>query len=388
MRVLFSTTAGAGHFGPMVPFAQACRDAGHEVRVAAPASFAAAVSAAGVDHAPFADVAPELLGPIFSRLPELPRDDANRTVVGEIFGRLSAQAALPGVMELVSGWRPHLVVREFCEFASVVAAEKAGVPHVEVAIGVASSFADAPAALATPLAALDALAGVAEGTAARALDSGPLLSCVPAEVDGEERPGGRRVHRFRDASFTTADGSPLPSWGHEGHPLVYVTFGSIAAALPPFAGIYRSVLDALAGEPVRVLMTTGSGIEPASLGALPANARVEQWRAQASVMPHAAAVVGHGGFGTTMAALAAGVPQVVVPLFASDQFENAERVAAIGAGVGLDGGPGAAPALPAALAEVLGQPGYRERAGAVATAMGNLPEVATAVPLLEQLRRR
>ena len=45
-------------------------------------------------------------------------------------------------------------------------------------------------------------------------------------------------------------------------------------------------------------------------------------------MPHAAAVVGHGGFGTTMMALAAGVPQVVVPLFAFDQTINAERVAA------------------------------------------------------------
>ncbi len=36
MRVLFSTTAGAGHFGPMVPVAHACLAAGWEVAVAAP----------------------------------------------------------------------------------------------------------------------------------------------------------------------------------------------------------------------------------------------------------------------------------------------------------------------------------------------------------------
>jgi hypothetical protein len=30
MRVLFATTANAGHFGPMVPFARACVAAGHE----------------------------------------------------------------------------------------------------------------------------------------------------------------------------------------------------------------------------------------------------------------------------------------------------------------------------------------------------------------------
>ena len=97
MRVLFSTTAGAGHFGPMVPFAKACRDAGHEVKVAAPASFAPAVAATGLDHAPFADVPPEVMGPIFGRLPQLSPEEADRVVMSEIFGRLDAQAALPGL---------------------------------------------------------------------------------------------------------------------------------------------------------------------------------------------------------------------------------------------------------------------------------------------------
>ena len=46
-------------------------------------------------------------------------------------------------------------------------------------------------------------------------------------------------------------------------------------------------------------------------------------------------MVGHGGFGTTLGALLAGVPQVVVPLFA-DQPSNAERIAAIGAGLDAD----------------------------------------------------
>jgi hypothetical protein len=51
--------------------------------------------------------------------------------------------------------------------------------------------------------------------------------------------------------------------------------------------------------------------------------------------------VGHGGFGTTMAALAHGVPMVVVPLFAIDQHYNAAAVARAGAGVALGEGPGA-----------------------------------------------
>ncbi len=51
------------------------------------------------------------------------------------------------------------------------------------------------------------------------------------------------------------------------------------------------------------------------------------------MLAHASAMVGHGGFGTTMGALAAGVPQVVVPLFSFDQVVNGDHVAAVGAGL-------------------------------------------------------
>jgi UDP:flavonoid glycosyltransferase YjiC (YdhE family) len=388
MRVLFSTTAGSGHFGPMVPFAQACRDAGHEVKVAAPASFAEAVAAAGLDHAPFADVPPEVMGPIYGRLPELSREEANRVVMVEIFGRLDAQAALPGVTATIADWRPAVVVREFCEFGSLVAAQKAGVPQVEVAIGFAVGFPPVLREVAGPLAELEAMAGLPDGTATRALASGPVFSCIPAEIDGGDETGGARIRRFREASLTTEPGSPLPAWGDPGHPLVYVTFGSVTGGLPPFAGMYRSVLDALAGEPLRVLMTTGRAVDTGSLGPLPANARVEQWLPQGDVVPHTDVLVGHGGFGTTMAALAGGVPQVVIPLFASDQFVNAERVAAVGAGVCLEGGPGAVPALAPALADVLGDPAYQKTAQGVAAAMAALPDIASSVPLLEDLAQR
>ena len=371
----------------MVPFARACRDAGHDVKVAAPASFAEAVAAAGLEHAPFADVPAEVMGPIFGRLPELSRVEANRTVMADVFGRLDAQVALPGLTEIMASWRPHVVIREFCEFGSLVAAEKAGIPYVEVAIGVAAAYTSVLPVVAAPLAELDAIAGLPEGTASQALASGPVLSCIPAELEGEDETGAARIRRFRDPSLTSVHGSPLSPWGNQDHPLVYVTFGSVTAALPPFAGVYRSVLDALAGEPLRILMTTGNAMEPRSLAPLPANARVETWRPQASVMPHAAVVVSHGGFGTMMTALAGGVPQVVLPLFAFDQFVNAERVAAIGAGVCLDGGPGATSALAPTVAGVLGDPVCREKALGVAGAMAKLPDVALSVLFLEQVAR-
>jgi UDP:flavonoid glycosyltransferase YjiC (YdhE family) len=51
----------------------------------------------------------------------------------------------------------------------------------------------------------------------------------------------------------------------------------------------------LAELPVRVLVTVGVGEPPPSV-------RVERWIAQAEVKPHAAAMVGHGGAGSTLTA--------------------------------------------------------------------------------------
>ncbi len=48
MRILFATTAGAGHLGPLVPFAAAATELGHDVVVAAPGSAEPAVRRVGL----------------------------------------------------------------------------------------------------------------------------------------------------------------------------------------------------------------------------------------------------------------------------------------------------------------------------------------------------
>jgi glycosyltransferase len=397
MRVLFSTTAGSGHFGPLIPFAKACSDAGHTVKVAAPASFATDVSRAGLDHAPFDDVPSDVMGAVFGRLPEMSFELANATVMGEIFGRLDARAALPGVAEIVDAWKPDVVVREPCEFASLVAAEQAGIPQVQVAIGMGALEGSMVSVLEAPLAELSVLADLPEDGAMRTLMRAPRFTTVPAALDGigpEHRNGeinasaAETIRRFHDPSLIAGGVDLSPPWGEPGHPLVYVTFGSVAAGVGPFSAIYAATISALADMPMRVLLTTGRGIDPASLAPIPANIRVEQWWPQADVMPHTAAVVGHGGFGTTMTTLAAGVPQVVVPLFAFDQTINAERVAAVGAGMKLVGGPDAVGSIPSSLTRVLNDPTYRQAAQAVAADMARLPSVTESVHILENLAAR
>ncbi|MEE2780612.1 MAG: nucleotide disphospho-sugar-binding domain-containing protein, partial [Planctomycetota bacterium] len=52
------------------------------------------------------------------------------------------------------------------------------------------------------------------------------------------------------------------------------------------------------------------------------------------LLPHAAALVHHGGIGTTSQALATGIPQLIMPM-AFDQPDNADRVQRLGVGGGL-----------------------------------------------------
>lgn len=388
MRVLVSTTAGAGHFGPLVPFARACLSAGHEVAVAAPASFAAEVSAAGLEHRPFADSPPELLGPIFGRLPTLSFEAADALVVSEVFGRVDAQAALPGLVQTIDQWRPDLVLREPAEFGSLAAARSAGVPQAVVAIGMTALGAYVERVAADALAELDGVAGLPEGTAVTAMRAAPTFTSVPVALDSavaDSGDGPGPVHRFRTDGRRPRPEAAPEGWGDPSHPLVYVSFGSVAGNLGPFAHVFPAVLSAFADQPVRILLTTGSGVDPADLAPVPPNAKVLQWWPQEDVMPYAAAVVGHGGFGTTMTAVVAGVPQVVLPLFSADQRINAEHVAAAGAGLLVDGGPAGTESLPEAVARLLADPSYRDAAGALAEQMAALPPVTEAVPALEAI---
>ena len=395
MRILFSTTAGDGHFGPLIPVARECAAAGHEIAVGAPQTFHGTVENAGFTHLPFPDVPVDVMRRVYDRLPYLPRTEANRLVIAEIFARLDAQAALPGLIDILASWRPDIVVREPCEFASLVAADSAGIAQVQVAIGMFRFGSGFAAVVAEPLAELSSLAGLPADRGATLAVVSPTFTSVPAILDAPDldldnaAPSGSEaglgpIWRFR-GRVEGGNGRLPGRWGNHDHPLVYVTYGSVTGGMAHLSDLYQATLHALADLPVRVLFTTGRGADRSMVEPVPPNAWVEQWWPQADVMPLAAAMIGHGGFGTTMAGLVAGVPQVVVPLFAFDQFVNAKQVAAVTAGVQVLGGLAGLSQLPAAVSAVLDDPEIAAGADAVAAEIAALPELAHCVPILEEL---
>ncbi|MEZ6091049.1 MAG: glycosyltransferase [Pirellulaceae bacterium] len=64
---------------------------------------------------------------------------------------------------------------------------------------------------------------------------------------------------------------------------------------------------------------------------LPANVHHERYLPFRTALRHCQAIVHHGGIGTTSQSLAAGIPQLLIPM-AFDQFDNARRVEKLGCG--------------------------------------------------------
>jgi vancomycin aglycone glucosyltransferase len=106
---------------------------------------------------------------------------------------------------------------------------------------------------------------------------------------------------------------------------------------------------------------------------------------QQALFRRVAAVVHHGGAGTTATATRAGVPQVVVPQWA-DQPYFASRVAALGIGAAHDVTAPTTESLSAALAAAL-TPGTQARAAAVASSIRTDGATVAATLLLESVSR-
>jgi hypothetical protein len=336
---------------------------------------------AGLEPYPLDEPLAEIEKPVWEAvLAAEHEDEATRLVIVDLFGRLRGGAMLPGLLDLLAGWRPDVVIHEITEIAAVAAAERHGVPHVRLGIGLVMDQHWGLELLNRPLEELRARVGLRPDPEGARLAGSPYLTQAPRSLE-QPTAGPDTAWRFR----APLGGGALPDWwpGNE-DPLVYVSFGTAVPEVGDFRSLCRATIDAVADMPIRVLLTVGNDHDPADLGPLPASVHVERWVPQADVMPHAAAMVGHGGSGSTLMAMAAGVPLAVVPFFA-DQPANARRIAELGAGIALPVGPAAIPQLADAIGALLHDRTYARRAGLVAADIAELPPVDDAVNVLEEI---
>src|SRR5215212_5793961 len=259
VRVLFSSSRGAGHFNPLVPFARAFERAGHELLFAGPPELAEPAEAAGFRFWRLDPPPEDELGPIWARVPELPPEEANEVVVREVFGRLNTTAHLPRMRAAFDEWRPDVLLRDPNEYSAALVAEQSGIAHGRIAISLMSTEQLGSSIAAPAIDAIRRAEGLPADPGGGVLRASPWLSVFPRTLDEGEQGD---THRFRDPAWEE-EPKDLPGWwpGREADPLVYMTFGSVAGSFPQALPAYALALTAVADLPARVLLTVGRDLE-------------------------------------------------------------------------------------------------------------------------------
>ncbi len=162
-----------------------------------------------------------------------------------------------------------------------------------------------------------------------------------------------------------------------GTPWVLVALSSLPQA--DEISLARAALQALADQPVRVLLTLTETHPREELGTIPANARVAHYIPHSEVLKQSCLLVSHAGHGIVTKALSYGVPMVLVP-WGRDQPGVAARAAALGVAEAVPRSDFAEEEgrLGMAIRQVLGTPSYRNQAEHIAQGLQAHDAVADA----------
>lgn len=392
MRVLFSFVGGTGHAEPLVPIAHVLQDAGHTVAFVGHPRYLPALEARGflsfeVDGQ-LATGRRHLEGAPLERRPLLEPDQVNEdSVLRRHYAAEVPRRRVGRYLELYDTWAPDLVVRDEVDFAAAVLTEELDIPHAVVLVLAAGSFIR-PEVVAGPLDELRAERCLAPDPDLAALHRGLVLSPFPPSFRDPASPLPATAHSFRSPLRNSgAERDSLPSWRArlESRPVVHVTLGTVFAT--ESGDLFRRLLTGLSQLPVEVVVTVGRDIDPAEFGPQPEHVHVEQWVPQSLLLPRTDLVVSHGGSGTVIAALAHGLPQVVLAMGA-DQMHNADRVLALGVGRALHPVTTTPAEIRDTVAALLTDNGAKTAAQRVQREISALPGLDRALTLLESKARR
>ncbi len=351
--VLLYTSPARGHLYPMMDVALALKEDGHRVVVQTLAGEADRVRAAGLEHRP-----------IDPRIEALPLEDyRGRNPLAQLKRTFAcwatrAPAEVDDLRASCAELEPYLLLVDANTWGAAAFAEARGEPwamFLPYVLPVPSRDAPAfgpglPPPRGWPGRLRDRLLWKALGLAGRSAMG--RLNALRAELGVE--PLSSFPELFQRAEvllYRTAEPFDYPRsdwpaavraigpglWAPPGEapdwldalprPRVLV---SVSTELQEDGAIIETALEALAGEPGSVIVTTAA-LDPADFTAPHDRVKITRFLPHAAVIPEVDVLVTHGGMGTTQRALAAGVPVCVVP-WGRDQNESARRVELSGAG--------------------------------------------------------
>jgi UDP:flavonoid glycosyltransferase YjiC (YdhE family) len=387
MRVLCSTTPMDGAFGPFIPLGRALVETGHEVVVASGANLSARVGESGLE---FVEAGlPAMDGVIAARADAEVRAAAPGDRIrlpAAMFGWVHPAAKLLALRELAAQRPIDLIVHPPVDLAGPLLAAELGVPSACYGFGQPfdPGVLAAMAARARPL---WEAAGFEPDRYGGIYRAGYLDPRPPRLRIGPVVPAASDIRPIRPEIPGDPD-ARLPAWAERlgERPVVYVSLGTAPLFNRPEK--FAPLLAGLAGEQLEVVVTVSELNDPDALGELPAIVHVERWLPLAPLLPRCHAVICHAGTGTTLAALAAGLPLVLVPQGA-DQFDNARASQRAGAARVLMPDQVTATEVRDAIRAVLAD-GSPERAAArdIAAEIATMPSAAHVATNLQSIAER
>ncbi len=377
----------------MVPLARHLADTGHAVAFATASGFCRAVDQAGFDsfpaglgHGPASEQASRQARGGDQGHQEAARAQPEATpawVFGaNLFAGVAGPAKVAQLVEVIDTWRPDIVVHGAMDYGAPIAATVAGVPYVDHSFGPLSSaeFLDLAGDLVAPVWRQWGAEPEELGGMFRYL----YLDICPPSFQAPHAAAVPVAHPLRPVPFESDSGEALPAWARALPPVptVYVTLGTVANHTP---GVFECVLAGLREEAINLIVTTGNNRDPAGLGPQPDNVHIERFLSHPAVLPLCDLVIAHGGVGTTVGALAAGLPVLLLPQGVPNQSWMAERAVSLGLGLQLPSGEVTPDSVREAARTLLLDASYRRAAEMLRDEIARMPGPAKVVALLERV---
>ncbi|MCR9108703.1 glycosyltransferase [Marivita sp. XM-24bin2] len=374
--ILVTSNFLVSHFMPLLPITQALKKTGHDVRVAAVSELGPEISKRGLDHLVMTQCSEQAFDDLKHRVQMVPREDTGKFFMSHFFMDLAPRSAIPGLLEELELWRPDLILRESTEFAGLIAAKRLNIRHVRFEIvngeseeSIASNYTAEIDALLSSV----SLPASKDGYIRDEL----AFSAHPGVLDDTVRINTRPPYRFRNSAAARTPVTDRPDWlPDQDTPLIYMTFGTVTANEGRSRQIFDASVKAVADLPITVLVTTGKDAPPDLIENVPDNVVVRDFVDQAEVLAFAEVMVCHGGSGTVLGGLEAGVPMIIVPMFA-DQPDNARCLEAVGLSTTIH--EHEVEVLGAKILDILGDPKRKRAAKEAADNFAKLPTLADAV---------
>jgi MGT family glycosyltransferase len=414
-RFLLATWDGGGVVTAELALAQALVARGHDVLVVADDTVAGDAARAGVGFRPWV------------RAPHARARDRDRALVRDWETRnpFSAEANIgvqlftgpaarfaDDVADAIADWHPDVLAVDAFLGGALAAAEASGLPFAAIAPNVNMLRAPGIPAIGGgfrpargPLGRLRdrAMHGLSDRMLrVRSLDGLRAgLGLPPVHTMDAMVRRADRVILLTSAAFDFTPTAPddqvvyggipeprddgvawTPPW-EAGAPAVLVALGT---TFQDQGELLDRLTTALGGVACQALVTLGPGLAGHRLPRVPGNVHVVDVVPHGAVFPHVDVCVTHGGHGTVVRALAAGVPVLVVPN-GRDQADNAARAVALGAGRRMSA-RASVDRLRDAVTDALVDGPLREAAHAVASRLAPDLGAPRAVAALEELATR